>query len=236
MNNLQAIISKSINNANVQFDKLGVIAGASANAMTDAYKTPRFEVYLQDDGRTSTVQRVDYSQGSLYLTNRELDIAIDGSGFIPVTTKEGKVAYTRSGSFKLDNEGTIIMPDGSVVGEGIQIPINAVKVIIDKDGSVKYMDKDNKIEKIGKIPLVKFADVESLEQGDFNKVYETEKSGAPVLISDTNSFRQYHLERSNFNTYDAVNDILRLNASITASTSIIKLTDTLYEQAINLRQ
>ena len=75
-----------------------------------------------------------------------------------------------------------------------------------------------------------------MEQGDFNKVYETEKSVPPVLVSDNNSFRQYNLERSNFNTYDAVNDILRLNASITASTTIIKLTDTIYEQAINLRQ
>ena len=92
------------------------------------------------------------------------------------------------------------------------------------------------LREIGRIPLVKFNNYEGLELGDFGKVYETEESGKPILVSNHRSFTQYNLERSNMNWYDTVNETLRLNASLTASTSIIKLTNEIYQQAISLEQ
>jgi len=237
MNNLQGIISKSVNNAKVQMEKLGVITGSTANYTTDAYKTPRFDTFVLADGRVAGVQRYDYSQGSFYRTNNELDAAIDGQGFVPVTTKEGKVAYTRNLSMKTTNEGLLVMGDGSVIGSGIKVPLDSTKIVIKPDGVVmSYDPKHLEGYEIGRIPLVKFKNYEGLEQGDFNKVYATEESGEPILVSDHKAFMQYGLERSNFNMYDAVNETLRLNASLTASTRIIKLTNEIYQQAISLEQ
>jgi len=125
MGNLQGIIAQSVNNAKVQMERLGVISGAAANYTTDAYKTPRFDTYMLADGRLAGVERYDYSQGSIYKTNRELDLAIDGMGFVPVTTKEGKVAYTRSLSMTTTNEGLLVTPDGSVVAGGIKVPTDS---------------------------------------------------------------------------------------------------------------
>ncbi|MCQ2957731.1 MAG: hypothetical protein MJ180_02390 [Candidatus Gastranaerophilales bacterium] len=237
MNNLQGIISRATNNAAVQMEKLGVISGASANYTTDAYKTPRFDTFVLADGRVAGVERYDYSQGSICRTNQELDVAIDGPGFVPVTTKDGKVAYTRNLSMKTTNEGLLVMGDGSVIGGGIKVPIDSKKIQITPQGKVlSYDDKHLEGIEIGQIPLVKFNNYEGLEQGDFNKVYETEESGKPILVSNHTSFTQYNLERSNFNMYDSVNETLRLNASLTASTSIIKFTNQIYQQAINLEQ
>ncbi len=218
-------------------EKLGVISGSAANYTTDAYKTPRFDTYVLADGRVAGTERYDYSQGSFYKTNRELDVAIDGQGFVPVTTKEGKVAYTRNLSMKTTNEGLLVMGDGSVIGSGIKIPLDSDRIIIKPDGAIFAYDKKH-LEgyEIGRIPLVKFNNYEGLEQGDFNKVYETEESGRPILVSNPQSFTQYGLERSNLNWYDTVNETLRLNASLTASTSIIKLTNEIYQQAISLEQ
>ena len=84
-------------------EKLGVISGAAANYTTGAYKTPRFDTYVLADGRIAGTERYDYSQGSIQRTNQELDVAIDGQGFVPITTKEGKVAYTRNLSMKTTN-------------------------------------------------------------------------------------------------------------------------------------
>lgn len=237
MNNLQGIISKSVNNAKVQMERLGVISGAAANYTTDAYKTPRFDTYILADGRVAGVERYDYSQGGIYKTNRELDLAIDGMGFVPVTTKEGKVAYTRSLSMTTTNEGLLVTPDGAVVAGGIKIPIDSKKIVITPQGRVmNYDERHLEGYEIGRIPLVKFNNYEGLEIGDFGKVYETEESGKPILVSNHTSFSQYNLERSNMNWYDTVNDTLRLNASLTASTSIIKLTNEIYQQAISLEQ
>ena len=236
MNNLQGIISKSINNAKVQMEKLGVISGAAANYNTDAYKTPRFETYILADGRIAGTQRYDYSQGSIYKTNKELDVAIQGQGFVPVTTKEGKVAYTRNLSMTTTNEGLLVMGDGSVIGAGIKVPIESTKIHITPEGKViSYDPKHTAGIEIGKIPLVKFRNNEGLEQGDFNKVYETEESGKPILVSNHTSFSQYNLERSNMNWFDTVNETLRLNASLTASTRMIKFTNEIYQQAIDLQ-
>lgn len=237
MNNLQGIIAKSVNNAKVQMEKLGVISGAAANYTTSAYKTPRFDTYVLADGRIAGTERYDYSQGSIQRTNQELDVAIDGQGFVPITTKEGKVAYTRNLSMKTTNEGLLVTADGSVVGSGIKIPIDSKKIQITPDGRIlSYDEKHLEGYEIGKLPLVRFNNYEGLEQGDFNKVFETEESGKPILVSNHTSFSQYNLERSNMNWYDTVNETLRLNASLTASTSIIKLTNEIYQQAISLEQ
>lgn len=236
MNNLQGIISKSVNNAKVQLEKLGVISGSVGNYNTGAYKTPRFETYILADGRLAGTQRYDYSQGSIYKTNKELDVAIQGQGFVPVTTKEGKVAYTRNLSMTTTNEGLLVMGDGSVIGGGIKVPVESTKIHITPEGRViSYDPKHTAGIEIGKIPLVKFRNYEGLEQGDFNKVYETEESGKPILVSNHTSFSQYNLEHSNMNWYDTINETLRLNASMTASTSMIKFVDGIYREAIELQ-
>ncbi len=49
----------------------------------------------------------DYSQGTMQATNNDLDLAIQGSGFIVVMDKSGQIAYSRTGSFAVDKDGFI---------------------------------------------------------------------------------------------------------------------------------
>ena len=236
MKNLQGIISKSINNANIQFERLGAFATSAANYNTNGYKAIRFENYLQEDGTIAEKQRTDFKQGSLLKTSRDLDIAIEGQGLIPVTTDEGKTAYTRAGSFKINNEGLLITEDGSIVSDGIKIPIDTQKIVFKPNGKVTVFDKTNKETQVGEIPLVTFNNLEGLEVGDGNKLYETKDSGKPVLLTDHQNIRQGFTERSNVNLMTTVTDIMRLNASLIASTRIIKFTDEIYRQSVNLKQ
>lgn len=50
----------------------------------------------------------DYGQGELRQTQRDLDLAIDGSGFL-VLTRGDQTYYTRTGSFEVDKEGFIVL-------------------------------------------------------------------------------------------------------------------------------
>lgn len=236
-NMIYGVIRKSINNAEVQFDKLGYIGNNFANYSTNGYKSVRFEQLLNEDGYLSGAIRTSYNQGAIQITSNPYDIAVNGIGFIPVTSPEGEVQYTRDGSFKVGKDGYLTTNDGWLVGEGIKVPDNVYRFTIKENGSVVCTSSVNSPEvKLGTIPLVKFQNPEGLEQGAPNKLKATDASGEAVLIKDHNYIAQHALEHSNTNIYDEVSSMLRLNASLIASLRMAKIVDDMYNKAINLRE
>ena len=181
MTTIHGIIQKGIVNAQVQFDKLGYVSTNVSNYSTTGYKGVRFEQMLGENGYLTGVERTDYSPAAILRTAREFDVAIKGMGFIPVTSPNGDVAYTREGSLKLDEDGYLITNDGYLVGDGIQVPVNYENFVINPDGEVQVFSNDGtKRETLGHIPLVSFKNVEGLKKSDNNKYYLTAESGEPV--------------------------------------------------------
>ena len=100
---------------------LNVIGNNIANANTIGAKVARAEFSeivvastIAANGRTegigvevSTLAQ-QFTQGTVNVTGGELDIAINGAGFFPVTLPDGSAAYTRAGTFKLDTDGNIV--------------------------------------------------------------------------------------------------------------------------------
>lgn len=237
MFNAQAIVRKSINNATTQFDKLGYVGNDLANYNTYGYKSVRFEQMLREDGYIAGAQRTDCSQGSVRITENPYDVAIEGAGYIPVTSEDGEVQYTRDGSFVKGKDGYLYTKDGWLVGGGIKLPANNYKFTINSNGDVYTYDEAGSLPKrVGTIPLVGFANPERLEQGVNNKMVATDDSGQPELISNHRSFRQNAIETSNVNIYASVNEMLRLNASMIASMRLLKVADDMYNKGINIRE
>lgn len=237
MKNLQGIIRKCLNNTTTQFDRLGYVGNNFANYSTTGYKGVRFEQMLQEDGFLTGAIRTNYAQGSVQITSNPYDVAINGEGFIPVTSPEGEVQYTRDGSFKVGKDGYLVTNDDWIVGEGIKIPSNIYKLTIKPDGTVTSMASAKSAEqKIGMIPLVQFTNAEGLAQGTNNKVKTTEESGEAFLVKDHDYIAQNSLEMSNINVYDSVADMLRINASMIASMRLVKVADDMYSKSINLRE
>ena len=81
---------------------------------------------------------IDFNQGAMSTTGRDLDIAVAGDGFITVQAPDGSEAYTRAGDLKTDNAGVLQTGAGYVVmGEGGPITIpEAAKLDIGKDGTI----------------------------------------------------------------------------------------------------
>ena len=237
MTTLQGSISKLVTNANTMFESYGYISTNVANLNTNGFKAQRFETYLNVDGSLEGKLRTDYSKGDLMRTSRDLDIGIDGVGFIPVTNKDGKVAYTRDGSFAVNAEGYIVSSDGWLVADGIKVPANYEKLKIQPDGTVNVLkSNDTTFEKIGKIPLVSFNNPEGLKKLEGNKLEQTNESGKATLIADYSSIKQGTLEKANVDVFSYVNESLKLNGSLIASTRLVKVVDDIYRQSINLRQ
>lgn len=237
MTTLHGIINRGIVNAELQFEKMGYISSNVSNYNTNGYKAVRFEQMLSESGYLSGVERTDFSQGAIQRTARDFDVAIDGSGFIPVTSPNGDVTYTREGSFMVDKDGYIITNDGYLVGDGIQLPVNYDNIAIKSTGEIEIFSNDGtERETIGVIPLVNFQNPEGLKKSDNNKYYLTAESGEPVLVKNHNRFKQGSLEVTNIDMIGEVNAILRLNASMLASFKVMETINDMYSKTLQLNQ
>lgn len=223
-------------NAMKQVNTLEKITTNISNMNTVGYKTNRFETYLRPDGTLDGVERTDTSKGNIMLTNRPLDVAIDGFGYMPVTQPDGTVAYTRDGSLALNSEGFLVTNRGDLVGTGFQIPGNYKSINIGKDGTIKInVEEGDDGQLIGKLNLVRFANPEGLKSIGNNKLVVTSESGEAVLDNDS-KLKQGNLERANVNMFHQIDSVLRLNASMFTNIKMMKLYDDLFRQSVNLRQ
>ncbi|OGH97430.1 MAG: hypothetical protein A2287_05520 [Candidatus Melainabacteria bacterium RIFOXYA12_FULL_32_12] len=237
MTTLQGIISRSVDNANKQFETLGYVTTNVSNYNTVGYKAQRFENYLMENGRLEGTLRTDYQNGVFFATKKPLDVAIDGAGFFPVIRKDGLVSYTRDGSFTVNSEGYLVTNDNCIVGDGIKIPPQYDKLKIASNGTVTVISaRDAEPEVLGKIPVVIFNNPEGLKSIEGNKLIATNDSGNPTLVKDHERIKQGNLERSNVNIFGCVDEVLRLNASLISSVRLVKIVDEFYRQSINLRQ
>ena len=102
----------------------------------------------------------DYQQGSVQSTGRELDISVQGEGFIAVMGKDGREGYTRAGDMHVTELGQLVTGTGlPVMGEGGPIAIPpAEKIDIGADGTISVRPiggAENELAVIDRIKLVK---------------------------------------------------------------------------------
>ena len=235
MSSFQGTIRKSVNNALLQFEKIGYASQNFANFNTNGYKSVSFDEIMTTEGYTKTVVRTNTAQGGFMRTNKPLDICIQGAGYIPVTSPEGNIYYTRDGNFTIDKNGVIKRTSGDIVGGGIVIDANAEKIEIKKDGTIlSYKTKTSKGEHIGTIPLVVFNNPEALKEVGGNKYEKTEESGEATLQKDHDKIAQWGIERSNVDMYNEVTGIMRTNAQLIAQYRLIKQVSEIYKNGIEI--
>lgn len=233
--NLQGIIRKSSSNLNVEFDRLAYVTQNFANINTNGYKSVRFEDIIDADGSVHAVERVDTKTGEYLITNNPLDIALQGAGYIPVTTANGEIRYTRDGGFIKNKDGMLITKTGDLVGSGIKISGDCEKVEIRPNGDVyTYKKLTDEPDYMGTIPVVQFENPEALKDVGANEFIATEDAGKMKLVEDHNLIKQYGIERSNVDVLGDIYMVTRINASILATTSLMQTINKMYDEAVNL--
>ena len=155
---------------------------------------------------------IQLAQGGLSATGGDLDVAIDGKGFLEVTLPSGQTAYTRDGGLKRTGEGLIVTSDGYPVAPEIVIPEDARNLSINADGEVYAYFEDNAAgQLLGQFNLTGFSNAKGLEALGSNLFSETEASGPPLIstpgIDGLGTLRQGYLEDS---SVDAVREITEL--------------------------
>lgn len=185
------------------------IANNMANIDTTGFKKDRisFEDLLKGsqqvaNGRGINYSRirkigVDFSQGPLRETGRDLDVAISGKGFFKIRGN-GKTFFTRNGSFYVDNNGLLKTAENFNVLDSSSQPIQLAgaqgkKIHIDQAGNISL---DN-IPSGQKLQVFAVSNRTRLEKAG-DSLFTLQK-GATSQPIDSASIIQGSLEGSNVN-------------------------------------
>jgi flagellar basal-body rod protein FlgF len=166
----------------------------------------------------------DFTPGALQQTGRDLDVAIQGKGWIAVETADGTEAYTRHGNLKLSENGLLQTQSGqNVLGDGgpISVPPD-VTVSIGKDGTVSAIatgTKPGAATVLGRIKLVNPPE-ETIVRGD-DGLFRL-KSGDPADADGNVTVVGGALESSNVNVVDAMVNMISLARQFEMHMNLLK--------------
>ncbi|MCW5569936.1 MAG: flagellar basal-body rod protein FlgF [Steroidobacteraceae bacterium] len=154
----------------------------------------------------------DTTTGALLSTGRDLDVAVNGEGWIAVQSADGSEAYTRAGDLRVDTSGTLRNGAGDIVlGDGGPVTVpQSNSVLVGADGSVSIVPLGQGPETtavIGRIKLVK-PPVDSLERGVDGLFRMKDGSQAPADASV--QLASGVLESSNVNAAGAMVEMIEL--------------------------
>jgi len=188
--------------------------------------------------RTISTPRV-MSQGSVNLTEGELDVAIRGEGFFMVQLPDGRTGYTRDGSFERNPEGTLVTSSGHPLDPGITIPGNARGVAISPDGTVEaYIGTDTAPTQLGQLQLARFVNKSGLESMGDNLFLETAASGpAQVNVPNTDGagdLLQNYLEMANVNSVTEIADLIAAQRAYEMNARVISGADQMMQATSQL--
>ncbi len=143
-----------------------------------------------------------YDQGPLLLSDRPLDVAIEGRGFFRIIRADGTEAYTRRGHFYVDSDGNLVTDQGDYLDVDFDLEDIAVSsVVISPEGLVSGRNMDGEWVDLGDIMVYSFVNEGGLEKTSDGLFLETEASGpAEEGAPNTEGFgslRQYFLEGAN---------------------------------------
>ncbi|MFK7838827.1 MAG: flagellar basal-body rod protein FlgG [Bdellovibrionales bacterium] len=189
--------------------------------------------------RTGAVYR-EHAQGAIQITENPLDVAITGEGFFQIQLPSGDTAYTRDGTFQLNENGELVTVQGFLVDPGITIPDDAISIDINREGEVLVTQPGNtSTTNVGQIQTARFVNPAGLEAIGDNLFLETDASNAPTTGTpgqdEFGALRQSALEQSNVNVVEEITQLITAQRSYEMNSNVISTSDEMLQTVGQLR-
>jgi flagellar basal-body rod protein FlgG len=173
-----------------------------------------------------------FTQGSLQTTDNALDLAVNGQGFFQIQMPDGTLAYTRDGSFQLDNTGQVVTSSGYPLSPAITVPSNATALTISRDGIVSAtISGTTTPTQIGTIQLATFVNVGGLQSVGENLYVETASSGTPTPNTPGSNgagvLNQGYVETSNVNVAEELVQMIQTQRAYELNSRVIQTSDSM---------
>ena len=245
--------------------RVDVVSNNLANMSTTGYNARRAEfadLHYQQMTRPGTVNAQDgtvlptgvqvglgvrptsvspiIAQGPLLETGGDLDVAIEGRGYIEVTLPSGISGYTRDGGLKRTGDGLIVTSDGYEVAPGITIPADARSLSINAQGEVYAFFSDQVgAQLLGQITLASFSNDKGLEAIGSNLYLETTASGAATVGNPgedgLGTLRQRYLEESSVDPVREVTELIKAQRGYELNAKVITAADQMLAATTQVR-
>lgn len=189
--------------------------------------------------RAGAVYR-EHAQGPIQITENPLDVAITGDGFFQIQLPDGDTAYTRDGTFQLNENGELVTVQGFLVDPGITIPDDATDIEINREGEVLVQQPgQTSMSSVGQIQTARFVNPAGLETIGDNLMLETEASGAPTTGTpgqeEFGALRQAALEKSNVNVVEEITLLITAQRAYEMNSNVISTSDEMLQTVTQLR-
>jgi flagellar basal-body rod protein FlgF len=169
----------------------------------------------------------DLSAGAMQQTGRDLDVAIEGDGWLAVQAPDGKEAYTRAGDLRLTPEGILQTGAGlKVMGQDGPITLPpAQKLEIGKDGTISLVPLGGNASNTAVIDRIKLVrpEPQNLEKRNDGLMHLKDNKTAEASADVT--LVQGALEGSNVNTIGAMVEMIELAKNFELQTKVMKSAD-----------
>lgn len=245
--------------------RVETISNNLANMSTTGYNTRRAEfadLHYQQLARPGTVNSADgtllptgvqlglgvrpaavsinLAQGSLSATGGDLDLAIEGNGYLEVALPSGQSAYTRDGAFKRSADGLIVTSDGYPVAPEITIPDDARSISINGAGEVyAYFNDTTEAQLLGQFNMAGFTNAKGLEAIGSNLFLETEASGGAVVSTPgedgLGTVRQGYLEDSSVDAVREITELIEAQRGYELNAKVITAADQMLSATTQVR-
>lgn len=181
-----------------------------------------------------------FGQGVLEQTGRDLDMAIEGDGFIQVSLPDGGTGYTRMTSLAIDQDGNLVTQQGDQVEPAISGLAQVGGLSIGLDGTVSGTPAgSDTVQNLGQIQLATFPNPGGLKAVGRSTYLETPASGSPTTATPGSNgagvLRQGFLEGSNVNVAEELIRMVLAQRAFELNSRVVRTSDEMMQSVSNMR-
>lgn len=257
-------LSSAATGMQAQQTNLDVIANNLANVNTVGYKKSQamFEDMLYDNirpvgatqgsGGSSVPAGVQvglgtnlvstskvFTAGSLQNTQRDLDLAINGSGFFQIQLPDGTFGYTRAGNFNVDANGKWTTPDGYYLNGAPALATNRTSLSVASNGTVSQVVAGT-TSTVGQLQLYRFANPSGLQALGQNLFQYTAASGDPQSgvpgLDGFGNLQEGYLEGSNVDVVTEMVNLITAQRAYEVNTKAVQASDEILQSTNSMKR
>ena len=181
-----------------------------------------------------------FTTGTLEITDRTLDIAIDGDGFFALQLPDGSTGYTRDGGFQVNADSKLVTSSGNVLLPEITLPQDTLEIAIDPEGrvNVRTAGSPDVSQLLGTIQLHRFVNPSGMLAAGANVMRPTSASGAPITnnpgTTGLGTLKQGFIERSNVQIVNELVNLIVAQRAYEVNSRAIQASDQMLSTATTL--
>lgn len=179
-----------------------------------------------------------FTQGGRLDTGSPTDHMIEGRGFFQVLLPDGTNAFTRDGSFKVDQNGRLVTSTGYQVQPAINVPEGVISLRTSRDGIIEAtLTGQTQPTTLGALQIADFINPSGLTPRGQNLYVESLASGVPQIgvpgLNGLGEISQGALETSNVNVVEELVSMIETQRAYEMNSKSISISDQMLQYLNN---